>query len=399
MSTRSTLVRRGLIGSLVVGLIAMGAQARAITITYVNPGPLDSRVFVGFANDASGYTTNDLVADPSAYSRNDTAYGPLPPVGQLPNFDAMAYSAAELGTNLNAPLGTGTRSVFTPLNIGFFQAHGLTILPTGSYSCDAFAFSGSTTSTTPDHWIVHVDPSGAEVAGTPADVTVTGAIDGSLSVAGSSVADAAWNVATTSYGTVMSGTANQSVVGTSPFSDAGSLTFTLPLGGTFELLVDYDLSTSGSGAGADSTSLVNSALVQISAVIPPPVAPFNVSFLTPMLNGTTSGAPAGPFPVKKALKVQFELRDTNGDLVDDALGKMLAKEGHIAVEVYDDTPVASATPIDLGPRPPRVHYRARKDLFKFRLKTRGDAWVAGNSYRLVITADGTPVGEAFFALN
>ncbi len=270
----SPLARSTLLLAVFSGLLFAAGTAPAITITYVNPGPLDSRVFVGFANDASGSTTNDLVADPAAYSRNDTLYGPLPPSGQLPSFDAVAYGAAELGTNLSAPLGAGVRSVFTPFNVGFFQAHGMTLASTGSYSSNAFAFSGDTTATAPMHWIVHVDPSGAEVAGTPADVTVTADIDGYVSVAGASIADASWSVAMTTFGTVMSGAASQSTAGTTNFSDSGSITFSVPLGGTFELTVDYDLSTSGSGPGADSTSEITQSLVEISAVIPPPMAMF-----------------------------------------------------------------------------------------------------------------------------
>ncbi len=284
MGTSSSIgARRILSLSLLAAMLAMACDAGAITITYVNSGPSDSRVFVGFANNASGDTTSDLVADPAAYSRNDTLYGP----STLP-FDAMAYGGAELGTNLNAPLGAGVRSVFAPFNPTFFRAHGVTSAASGSYSCDAFAFSGNTTSTTPTAWIVHVDPSGAEVAGTPADVTVTGSIAGDLSVAGVSVADASWNVAATSFGTVMSGTANQSVAGSSSFSDSGSLTFTVPLGGTFGLLVDYDLSASGGGSGADSTSEINSSLVEVSATIPAMLAPVSGAKLLMMDKYTKS---------------------------------------------------------------------------------------------------------------
>jgi hypothetical protein len=256
-----------------VSALAVASAARGITITYVNPGPLDSRVFVGFDNDASGNLTSDFVSHSSAASRNDTVSGPLPPIGMLPSFDAMAYASAELGTNLNAPLGTGVRSVFAPLNPTFMQAHGETLAGSGSYSSHAFSHSGDTTSTTPMHWTVHVDPSGTEVAGTPADVTVTGTIAGQLTVAGTSIAAVAWNVATTA-GTVIANTLTQSVPGTTNFSDTDSLTFTLPLGSTFELLVDYDLTTSGSGAGADSTSEITSSLVQISAVLTPPMMMF-----------------------------------------------------------------------------------------------------------------------------
>lgn len=255
-------------------LLALPAlAAQAITITYVNPGPLDSRVYVGFANDASGYMTSDVDSAPAAASRNDTAYGPLPPVGQLPSFDAMVYAAAELGTNLNAPLGTGVRSVFAPLNPTFLQAHGETLAPTGAYASSAVAYSGDTTATAPSVWTVHVDPSGSEVAGTPVDVTVDASLAGHVTVAGASLADAAWSVATTGFGTVIAGSASQTVPGSTPFSDAGTLTFSLPLGSTFELLVDYQLSTSGSGAGADSTSEITASLVEISAVIPPMFSP------------------------------------------------------------------------------------------------------------------------------
>lgn len=273
---KRAIAGRGAVGVALLLLALSPLTARAITITYVNPGPLDSRVWVGFDNDASGNLTSDLVVAAAAASRNDTLYGPLPPVGQLPSFDAMAYAAAELGTNLNAPLGTGTRSVFAPLNLSFFQAHGQTLAPSGSYASHAYAYSGDTTASGPMHWTVHVDPSGSEVAGTLADVTVSGSLAGQVSVAGSSLADATWNVATASYGTVMAGAASQSVPGSTPFSDAGSITFSLPLGSTFDLIVDYDLSTSGNGAGADSTAEITASLVEISAVIPPPMSMFTL---------------------------------------------------------------------------------------------------------------------------
>ena len=270
MKGHTIMPRAARLLALLCAVLAPAAQAGAITITYVNPGPLDSRVFVGFANDASGNLTSDLVTDPAAASRNDTVYGPLPPIGQLPSFDAMDYGAAELGTNLNAPLGTGTRSVFAPLNTGFLQAHGETLAASGAYSSHAFSYSGNTTSTGPTAWVVHVDPSGSETVGTPALVTVTGSIAGSVSVAGAASAAAMWNVTTSSFGTVMSGSASQGVPGSTPISDGGTITFSLPLGSTFDLLVDYDLTTSGSGAGADSTSEITSSLVQISAVLAPP---------------------------------------------------------------------------------------------------------------------------------
>jgi len=256
-----------------LALLLSAGSAAAVTFTYVNSGPADSRVYVGFFNNASGNTTSDLVSDPAAYSRNDTLLGPL-----VPPFDALAYSGAELGTNLDNLTGSSPRSVFSPFNPTFFRAHGQAIASTGSYSANAFAFSGDTTATSPGAWTVHVDPSGAEVAGTPATVTVDASIAGFVSVAGASVADAAWSV-TTSAGSVMSGTANQSVAGTTNFSDLGTISFSVPLGGTFDLTVDYDLSTSGGGVGADSTSQVDASLVEISAFVPPMLAPISGSKL------------------------------------------------------------------------------------------------------------------------
>ncbi len=249
-------------------LLLAAAPTQAITITYVNTGVTDSRVFVGFDNMAGSNTTSDFVSNPSAFSRNDTLFFP-----SVASSNTMAYSGAELGTNLNSTLGTGLRSVFAPFNPTFFRAHGeINAGGVGPYSAHAFAHSGDTTSTTPTRWIVHVDPSGAETPGTLADVTVTGSISGYVEIlSGSAVADAFWNVATTSNGTVMTGSANQSVAGNTPFSDSGSITFQVPLGGTFELLVDYDLSTTGSGPSTDSTSEIAASLVQVSAVIAPPI--------------------------------------------------------------------------------------------------------------------------------
>ena len=270
---------------LFVMIVTLAIEANAVTITYVNTGPTDSRIFVGFDNNSSGYTTNDFISDPAAFSRADTAYGPLPPVGQLPAFDARTDARAELGTNLNNPIGTGIRSIFSPITTSFnVLAHGETYAGTGSYSSHSYVHSGDTTSTTPTHWIINVDPSGSEVAGTPTDVTVTGSISGLLSVAGASIADASWNVVTTSHGTIMSGSANQSSTGTSLISDTGTLIFTIPLGSTFELLLDYDFSTSGSGAGANSTSEISASLVEVSAQIqtPGPV-PVLLSAVAPVI--------------------------------------------------------------------------------------------------------------------
>lgn len=386
----------------VLALTAAFTCADAVTITYVNVGADDSRVFVGFFNDASGNQTSDLVSDPAAYSRNDTLFGPLPPPGQLANFDAMAYSGAELGTNLNAPLGTGVRSVFAPFNPSFFRAHGETLQATGTYSANAFAHSGDTTSIAPTRWIVHVDPSGTEVAGTPTDVTIDASIAGYVSVAGASVADAFWNVATTSFGTVMTGSANQGVAGTTNFSDSGTLTFTIPLGSTFELLVDYDLSTSGGGAGADSTSEITASLVEVSAAVQPPIGPVVVvDVLKPLVGGTIGGpiTVSGPFKKNRTIPVKFQLFDEKGVLVSDDVANRL----DVRLDVYYYEKGADGTPLDLGDSPSdsgdSFRYDADADQFIFNLGTKSSGWRSDYTYRIEIVIDGKALGEAYFSLR
>jgi hypothetical protein len=382
--------------------MAGGIDANAITITYVNAGPSDSRIFVGFANDSSGNMTSDLVSDPSAYSRNDTLYGPLPAPGNLPGFDAMTYGAAELGTDLYCTVCYGARSVFAPLLYPstYFQAHGETLAPTGTYSSNAFSFSGDTTSTSPTAWIIHVDPSGSEVAGTPTQVMVTGSIAGFVSVAGSSMANALWNVMSPSNGTVMSGTSSQSTPGTTNFSDSGTLIFTIPLGSTFDLLVNYDLSTSGSGAGANSTSEVSQSMVQVSAVIVPPVAPVvTVSFPGPSLGGTTVVSPAGPYHKNRTIPIRIRVRDANGDLISDEEAKKLDAR----IVVYPTSEKGDGKPIELKPMPRRkddtFRYNTGSNQFFYNLSTYGPAWTADQTYRIEVRINGKPLGEAFFSLR
>lgn len=249
MNVRNVLA--GTAASCLLG--ALAAPAAAITITYENPGPADSRVFVGIDNDSSGWTTYDVISHENVFSRSDTAYGPLPPTGQLPSFDAEYYASAELGTNLNAPLGTGIRSVFSPLNPTFFRASGMTLQPTGVYASHSFVYSGPATP--------------AENIGDPAVVTIDASISSTLTVSGAASADATWTVTTTTHGGVIGGGATQTVPGVTPFSDSGTLRFQVLLGDTFELAVDYDLNAAGSGAGAASESNVDASLVEISAAL------------------------------------------------------------------------------------------------------------------------------------
>jgi len=392
----SSLFRRALFISLGLILMSAAIEVNAITITYVNVGPSDSRVFVGTANDASGYTASYLDSDSQAISRNDTLYGPL-----SGSFDAMANARSELGTNLNCTTCYGVRSVFAPLNPTFFQAHGETLAPTGSYSSNAFSFSGDTTSTGPTAWIVHVDPSGAEVPGTPVQVMITGSISGVVSAAGTSMATALWNVTSPSNGTVMSGTASQPTPGTTNFNDAGTLIFNMPLGSTFDLLVNYNLSTNGNGAGANSTSEVSQSLVEVSAVIAPPVAPVvTVSYPGPTLGGTTVVSPAGPFHKGRTIPIRIEVRDGEGTILSDEEAQKL----DVRIVVYPTSEEKDdGKPIELKPQPQRkddtFRYNAGSDQFFYNLSTYGPAWSADQTYRIEIRINGKPLGESFFALR
>jgi hypothetical protein len=193
----------------------------------------------------------------------------------------------------------------------------------------------------------------------------------------------------------MSGAASQTVPGTTPFTDAGSITFTIPLGSTFQLQADYDQNTSGSGAGANSTAEIDSFLVQIAATIPAPVAPLVAHFIAPLFDGTTVVSPAGPFRLGCTIPVRFQLQDDKGNVISGPEGGKL----DVDVTVFSTQKGAEKTPIDLGPNPPPLRYHARRGVFALRLKTKGQAWSAGQTYRIEVSVAGTPVGEAFFGLR
>ena len=194
----------------------------------------------------------------------------------------------------------------------------------------------------------------------------------------------------------MSGTASQAVPGSSNFTDSGSITFTIPLGSTFQLEADYDQNTSGSGAGANSTTEIDNFLVQIAATIPTPVTPMLMAhFLRPIFDFTTVVSPAGPFRSGRTIPIRFQLLDDKGNAVTGADGRKL----DVALQVFSTQKGAEKTPIDLGPKPPRIQYHARRGVFAFRLKTKGAPWIAGQIYRIEIDVAGTQVGEAFFALR
>lgn len=269
----ATSLRCGAALCLALGALALPSRADAIIITYINSGADDGTVVVGFDNDSSGWTTSDLVQNGNAFSRADTAYGPLPPVGQLPSFDAQTDARSEFGTNLNCATCTGVRSAFGPFNPGLFsnEASGTALQATGVYTSHSYLYSAQAASTATAPWIIRIDPSPGETIGTPVTVTIDASLDGVLDVTGAASADAFWNVSTTSYGTVINGFVSQATPGTQPFADSGQLQFIIPLGSTFELLVEHDLNAAGSGAGASSRAAVDNSLVEISAAFGMPL--------------------------------------------------------------------------------------------------------------------------------
>ena len=243
--------------------LALG-PAQAATLTYAVGGSSDGRVVVGFFNDASGHTTSDLLTDVAARSRNDTLWGPLPPVG-LPSYDAEAYSAVELGTNLNAAAGPSPRTVFSPFNPTFFRAAGQTLAATGSYSAHAFSHSGTAAASTATAWTIRIDPEAGENIGDAVTVTIDADIAGTLSVAGTSTADANWSVVSTAAGgAVIGSSASLTTAGTSAFGETGSLSFHTTIGSTLDLLVDYDMQADGSGAGASSEASVTRSTMPVT---------------------------------------------------------------------------------------------------------------------------------------
>jgi hypothetical protein len=389
---------------LLVTLILAASSSHAIVITYVNPGPADGMVHGGFTNivqvsQPGFYTTTDFLSHGTVISRFDTAIGH----GTFPTIESSATAQVEVATDLSNASGTGTRSIVSPItNASFLAARGETYQPgpNGNYSSNTFVHSGNASSaSTPTPWIVFVDPEPGEVAGTPVDVTIDASILGSLSVAGSSTADATWNVTTTTHGSVMASTQSLAAAGTSPISDSGTLTFTIPLGTTFELLVHYDLNTAGNGAGANSFSELTASLVEVSAVIAPPVPPmFTTTFLNPLGNTTTSSNPAGPYKKNRTIPVKFELLDEDGLPVSDAVATTL----DVRLGAYYDLPGSGGTAVDPGDNPPDNgdSFRYLGDgMFMFNLGTKHADWIADYSYRVVVEVDGATVGQGFFALR
>ena len=230
---------------------------------------------------------------------------------------------------------------------------------------------------------------------------ITGSISGVVSAAGTSMSTALWNVTSPSNGTVMSGTASQPTPGTTNFNDAGTLIFNMPLGSTFDLLVNYNLSTNGNGAGANSTSEVSQSLVEVSAVIAPPVAPVvTVSYPGPTLGGTTVVSPAGPFHKGRTIPIRIEVRDGEGTILSDEEAQKL----DVRIVVYPTSEEKDdGKPIELKPQPQRkddtFRYNAGSDQFFYNLSTYGPAWSADQTYRIEIRINGKPLGESFFALR
>jgi hypothetical protein len=179
---------------------------------------------------ASGFTIGpQTLSQLTATSTSNTTLGPVPPP-----FTAITNARAELASDLFLTSPGTTRNITAPFSsLGFF-AEGIGTAGADSYTVRADAYSGDTSSALPGTWTIHVDPTGLEVAGTPTLITIDASIVGDLDVVGTATADAAWLVST-NFGTVMNGSASQSTPGLSPFSDLGTLSFIIPLGGTFSI--------------------------------------------------------------------------------------------------------------------------------------------------------------------
>jgi hypothetical protein len=269
-----------------VCLSLFGSQlAHAATINYINPSaPPQSQVIAAVTMNASGWpspapTTLSHIAGSSL---SHTVLGPVPPP-----LTTQTFGQAEIFTNLNST-GAGTSRTISVPGFGRFVAEGLGTTGTDFYTGNADVYSGDTSSTAPGTWTVHVDPTGIEVPGTPTLITIDASIVGELEVVGTSSADASWLV-NTSFGTLMSGSASQSTPGLTPFSDSGSISFVIPLGGTFTLTLLYQLDAAGTG-------ISNSRAEVFPSVVGSPAAPFGGGPLS-----------AGPAPTVTAFTITAQV--------------------------------------------------------------------------------------------
>jgi len=171
-------------------------------------------------------------------------------------FSAIAFGQSEIFTNLNNT-GPGTNRFIAVPGAGRFVAEGTGTVATDSYFTNSKVFSGDTSAIMVP-WIVHVDPTGTDIAGTPTLITISASIVGEVEAVGTATADANW-LLDTNFGTIMSGSASQAAPGLTPFSDTGTLSFTIPLGTTFQLNMLYELDAVGTGISDSRAEIFSSS--------------------------------------------------------------------------------------------------------------------------------------------
>lgn len=251
-------------------LFALGGVARAANITYTNPSPPPtSKAYTAVDVDASGEIgSNSLDGDMGAGAAA-TVVGPF-----LVNH-TIASATANIGHDLFSTTSTSLNKFVAAPAAGDFFAEGTSTDAAGFYSSHAYAHSGDTSSPTPGTaWTIWVNPTGAEIAGTPTLLTLDASIVGDLFVnSGAATADASWNI-TTNFGTIVSGSSSLNTVGTLPYSDTGSLSFVIPLGSSFQLTVEFDVMATGTGNSSSRAEISsNTAMLDITAevgVVPEP---------------------------------------------------------------------------------------------------------------------------------
>jgi len=241
---------------------------QAATINYVNPSaPPDSHVIAAVDMTASGWTVGPTVlGGVNGTSVSQTILGPVPPP-----FNAQTFGQAEIFTDLNS-VGPGVSRTISVPGFGRFVAEGQGTAAIASYTGNADVYSGDSSGSGNAPWTIHVDPTGAEIAGTPTTITITASIVGEVEAVGTSSADASWFLSS-NFGTIMSGSASQATPGLTPFSDSGTLTFVIPLGGTFQLDLLYQLDAAGTG-------ISNSRAEVFSAVAGPFSGPYLFAGIT-----------------------------------------------------------------------------------------------------------------------
>jgi Tol biopolymer transport system component len=120
-------------------------------------------------------------------------------------------------------------------------------------------------------------------------------------------------------------------------------------------------------------------------------------WVSPLQNGTTEAAPAGPFKRGRTIPVKFRLHATSGQLLSDAEAELLKPQ----LQVFYEKPGSPGITVDPGDIVPDGggEFRYEGHMFIYNLSTKDPAWVANYTYGLDVLINGAKAGEVFFSLR